>query len=85
MTNEITCTMDIQLTADLISSSRVIAKGERIRDVQRLVAKYGGRRSKWTKESSPPFEVEGAACEFHWYECHGVGRFEIKLNVISRR
>jgi len=44
--------------------SRVIAKGERIRDVYRLVARYGGRRSKWVKKSSLPFEIAGEKFEY---------------------
>ena len=75
----------IELTHELIAQSRVIAKGERIRDVQRLVDQYGGRRSKWVKKSSPAFETEGKICEFHWYEQYGVGRFEIKLKIVSEK
>jgi hypothetical protein len=37
----------------------VIAKGNRIRDVQRLVHTYGGRASRWVKKSSPRFEIAG--------------------------
>jgi len=75
----------IELTKDLIAQSRVIAKGEGIRDVQRLVDEYGGRRSKWVKKSSPVFESGGNLCEFHWYEHYGIGRFETKLKVISEK
>jgi hypothetical protein len=32
-----------------LSQARVIAKGKRIRDVERLVAQYGGKASKWVK------------------------------------
>jgi len=56
------------LTKELITQSRVIAKGKRIRDVQRLGDQYGGQQSKWLKKSSPVFESEGHLCEFHWYE-----------------
>ena len=41
----------------MISQSRVIAKGNRIRDVQRLVDTYSGKKSKWVKKSSPRFEI----------------------------
>jgi hypothetical protein len=34
-----------KLTPRMLAQSRVIAKGNRIRDVQRLVATYGGKRS----------------------------------------
>ena len=65
--------------------SRVIAKGNRIRDVQRLVEQYGGQRSRWVKKSSPPFESEGNLCEYHWYEHYGIGLFETKLKVIAKK
>ncbi|GIV79725.1 MAG: hypothetical protein KatS3mg050_4119 [Litorilinea sp.] len=67
-----------RLTPELLARSRVIAKGNRIRDVQRLVETYGGRRSQWVKKSSPPFEIDGQFYEYHWYEHHGLGRFEVK-------
>ena len=60
----------------MLSQSRVIAKGRRIREVERLVAQYGGRASKWVKKSSPQFEIAGERFEYHWYEHPGIGRFE---------
>ena len=62
----------------MLSQARVIAKGRRIRDVERLVAQYGGRASKWVKKSSLQFEVGGDYFEYHWYEHPGIGRFEVK-------
>ncbi|HEU0173594.1 MAG TPA: hypothetical protein VFV58_04975 [Blastocatellia bacterium] len=59
----------------MLSQARVIAKGRRIREVERLVAHYGGRASKW---SSPQFEIAGERFEYHWYEHPGIGRFEVK-------
>jgi hypothetical protein len=61
-----------------LSQARVIAKGKRIHDVERLVAQYGGRASKWVKKSSPQFKVAGERFEYHWYEHPGIGRFEVK-------
>lgn len=75
----------IELTKELIAQARVIAKGERIRDVQRLVDQHGGRRSKWVKKSSPAFEREGTFYEYHWYEHYGIGRFETKLKVVAQK
>lgn len=75
----------IELNRELIAQSRVIAKGERIRDVQRLVDLYGGRKSKWVKKSSPAFEIDGTLYEYHWYEHYGIGRFETKLKAVSER
>jgi hypothetical protein len=63
----------------MIVKSRVIAKGRRIRDIERLVENYGGVPSKWSKKSSPAFEIDGQLYEYHWYEHHGIGRVEIKI------
>lgn len=62
----------------MLSQARVIAKGRRIREVERLVAEYGGRASKWVKKSSPQFEIAGERFEYHWYEHPGIGRVEVK-------
>ena len=68
----------VKLSRNMLSGARVIARGERIRDVKRLVEAYGGKTSRWVKKSSPEFEVAGKRFEYHWYEHHGVGRFETK-------
>ena len=68
----------------MVAQSRVIAKGRRIRDLPRLIEKYGGDPSKWTKKSSPVFEIGGDLYEYHWYEHHGIGRFEIKRKRVSK-
>ena len=47
---------ETNLSHKALSDARVIAKGRRIRDVQRLVAQYGGKASRWVKKSSPEFE-----------------------------
>ena len=73
----------VTLSRTMLSDARVIAKGQRIRDVQRLVARYGGKASRWVKKSSPQFEVAGARFEYHWYEHHGVGRFETRQVRVS--
>ena len=46
-----------KLPPRLLAQARVIAKGNRIRDVQRLVTRYGGRLAKWIEKSSPPVEI----------------------------
>ena len=68
----------VKLTRQILSEARVIAKGKRIRDVRRLVARYGGRASQWVKKSSPLIEIAGEHFELHWYEHPEIGRFEIK-------
>jgi hypothetical protein len=37
----------------------------------------------WTKKSSPTVEIDGDLYEFHWYEHHGIGRFEIKRKKVK--
>ena len=71
------------LTKELIARSRVIAKGRRIRDLKRLVVNYGGKPSTWTKKSIPGIDIDGILHEYHWYEHHGIGRFEIKLKKVK--
>ena len=74
----------LKLTRGMLSQSRVIAKGKHIREVNRLVAKYGGRTSKWVKKSSPQIDIAGKTIEYHWYEHSGIGRFEIKKVRINQ-
>jgi hypothetical protein len=76
--------MAAELTPRMLAQSRVIAKGKRIRDVQRLVTDYGGSPSKWVKKSSPQFEIKGVVYEYHWYEHAGIGRLEIKRKQVQR-
>jgi len=68
----------------MLSHARVIAKGRRIRNVQRLVAQYGGGASQWAKKSSPQFEVAGEYFEYHWYEHTEIGRCETKQVQVKR-
>ena len=71
-----------ELTRELVARSRVIAKGRGIRDLDRLIRDYGGKPSLWTKKSSPPVEMGGDVYEYHWYEHHGIGRFEVKIKKV---
>jgi hypothetical protein len=61
----------------------VIAKGRRIRALERLLREHGGKPSMWTKKSSSAVEIDGDLYEYHWYEHHGIGRFEIKRKKVS--
>lgn len=54
-----------KLSRRTLAQARVIAKGKRIRDVRRLVVRYGGRESKWVKKSTPAFEIGGEYFEYH--------------------
>jgi hypothetical protein len=71
-----------ELTKELIARSRVIAKGRGIRDLKRLLQDFGGKSSMWTKKCSPPVEIDGDVYEYHWYEHHGIGRFEVKIKKV---
>ena len=71
-----------RLTREMIAQSRVIAKGQAIREVDRLVRQYGGRAARWAKKSSPLFVRSGRRFEYHWYEQHGIGRREIRLKEV---
>ena len=76
--------MGCRLAPRLLARARVIARGNRIRDVQRLVEQYGGRPSKWVKKSSPQVEMGGDQFEYHWYEHPGLGRFELKRKAMRQ-
>jgi hypothetical protein len=69
----------------MLSQARVIARGRRIRDVERLVKSYGGKASRWVKKSSPRHEVAGGYLEYRWYEHPGIGRVELKEVRTSRK
>jgi hypothetical protein len=75
----------VRLTARLVSQSRVIARGLRIREVERLVATYGGRASRWVKKSSPPLDESDGRHELHWYEHPGIGRVEVRRKALEER
>lgn len=72
-----------KLTRQQLSQARIIAKGKRIREVQRLVEQYGGTSKDWVKKSSQPFLIDGKLAEVHWYEQHGIGRFEEKIKWLE--
>jgi len=74
-----------RLNPSMISQSRVIAKGRRIRDARRLVGTYGGRISQWAKKSSPILEDNEGKYEIHWYEHPGIGRVELKRKQVLER
>jgi len=74
----------VKLTRGLLAQSRIIAKGRHIREVNRLVARYGGRPSKWVKKSSPQIEIANKTIEYHWYEHPGIGRFEVREVQINQ-
>jgi hypothetical protein len=64
-----------------ISNRQVIATGNRIRELQRLRAAYGGRGWRKYKGVATVQTPSGTMrrAELHWYEAHGVGRYEVKI------
>jgi hypothetical protein len=59
----------------------IIAVNVSIRDRDRLRKTYGGRR--WRKLKGIAFvrtiDGEEFLAEIHYYECHGIGRREVKV------
>jgi hypothetical protein len=72
-----------QLTPRMLAQARVIAKGNGLHNVQRLVETCGGKRSLWSKKSSPRFEIGQYQYEYHWYEHPGIGRLELKRKRVD--
>ena len=72
-----------RLSRQALAQSRVIAKGQRIRDVRRLVRTYGGRPARWVTKAGPPFAMAGRWYEYHLYEHRGVGRVELKRKQVD--
>ena len=70
-----------------VTGVKVIAAGEKIRDVQRLVNKYllqNGDKTKaqdWYKCRGTAIITNGAEekiTEIHWYQCENIGKIEFK-------
>lgn len=72
-----------KLTRKQLSQARVIAKGRKIRDIERLVTEYGGAGKGWVKKSTQPFYWDGHLVEIHWYEHQSLGRFEEKAKQLE--
>lgn len=64
-----------------IAEVQVIASGTAIRELQRLVDEYGPGRWRKLKGIATVRESDGKVnrAEIHWYEAHGVGKFEFKV------
>lgn len=72
-----------KLSKRQLSQSRIIAKGRRIKDLNRLLETYGGTAQSWLKKSSPPLLVQNRPAEIHWYEHQGLGRVEEKIKWLG--
>ena len=66
-----------------IANVETIAVGAGVRDRRRLVRSYG--QGKWRKRKGTARVrlPDGAVrlAELHWYEAHGLGRYEIKIKA----
>jgi hypothetical protein len=66
---------------DEITRIEVVAIDNSIREIERLRKIYGSGRWRKLKGIATIRLPNGtvAKAELHWYECHGVGRKEIKI------
>jgi hypothetical protein len=72
--------MDIEVLGS-ISSVETIAVGNAIRELKRLRRAYGPGRWRKLKGVAKVRLPDGAVreAEVHWYEAHGIGKKEIKV------
>ena len=74
-----------------VTGVKVIAAGEKIRDVQRLIEKFpmpNGTLTApqdWYKCRGTAIVTNGketfANCEIHWYQCANIGKVDFKVKV----
>lgn len=64
-----------------ITDIKIIAANLSIRDLGLLKEKYGGNRWHKLKGNAYVLRVDGQVvlAEVHWYECHGIGRRDLKI------
>jgi hypothetical protein len=64
-----------------ITDSEIIARGGAIRDLARLLRKYGPGRWRKLKGRATIRLEDGSTryAEIHWYEAHGIGRKRFKV------
>jgi hypothetical protein len=69
------------LIVGAIRHIELIAVGRAIREWRRLSKAYGGGRWRKLKGLARVSLPDGtlAQAEVHWYQCHGVGRRELKI------
>ena len=76
----IVATVDFDIVGE-IRHEETIAAGHAIRELRRLVRRYG--RSHWRKRKGDALIrlLDGTLqrAEIHWYEAAGVGRVEFKI------
>ncbi len=64
-----------------ITDIEIIAVNTSIRDLAALRKEYGGKRWRKLKGNAFVRTVDGEEfwAEIHWYECHGIGRRDVKV------
>lgn len=64
-----------------VEDIELIARGSSIRDIVRLRRDYGGRDWRKLKGNGNVELMNGSIrrAELHWYECHGIGKREVKI------
>ncbi len=64
-----------------VTSVEIIAVGNSIRDLRRLIESYGDGRWRKLKGVAVIRLRNGRVrtAELHWYECHGVGKRDFKI------
>ena len=77
--------MELEILGE-IRDSQTIAKGQKIREFDRLRRVYGPGRWRKCKGLATVRLPDGsiATAEVHWYEAHGVGRREFKVKRLLR-
>ena len=67
-----------------IEKVEIIARRFSIRDLERLRRDYGGRDWRKLKGEARVELADGSIrmAELHWYECHGIGKREIKIKQL---
>lgn len=65
-----------------ISNIKIIAAGSGIRDRARLRRRYGKGRWRKMKGIAKVKLLDGSihTAEIHWYEAHGIGKRDFKIN-----
>lgn len=64
-----------------------IAAGKNLKERDRLVEDYGNGRWRKVKGIGLVRSVSGELyqAQIHWFEAHGLGRFEMKVKKVFRR
>lgn len=67
-----------------ITDIEIIARRFSIRDLERLRSDYGGRNWRKLKGNAKVELMDGSIRygELHWYECHGIGKREIRIKSL---